>query len=57
MALSYKKSKSGRYKVELVRAFPRRGFIYKPGQDNTVSQAILDEMIAEGVVESVVASG
>lgn len=53
MALTYKKSKSGFYKVELSRPFPRNGFTYKPGTAVTVNQDVLDEMIAAEVVDNV----
>ncbi len=56
MALTYKTSKTGRYSVELSAAFPRNGFTYKPGRDITVTQTVLDDMIAAEVVTSVVAA-
>ena len=53
---TYKKSKSGYYKVKLSRAFPHEGFTYSPGHDGiTVNEAILKAMIADGVVTSVAA--
>lgn len=53
MPVTYKKTKSGRYSVELTKSFERRGFIYKPGTKITVTEAILDEMIAGEVVGNV----
>jgi hypothetical protein len=49
-------SANGRYSVQLSKAFKRRGFTYKPGLDITVSEAVLGEMQAEGVVANVVAA-
>lgn len=54
MATTYKKSKSGYYKVELSASHEVGGFIYKPGADHTVSEAILEGMIEAGKVETVV---
>lgn len=49
-------SESGRYSVELSKSFTRRGFTYKPGLAITVSEAVLTEMQAEGIVANVVAA-
>lgn len=54
---TYKKSKSGMYRVELSEAFEHADFRYSPGADAiTVNQDILDAMIAAGKVDSVAAA-
>jgi hypothetical protein len=53
MVTKYKVSPSGLYKVGLARVFPHLGYDYKPGQDVTVNQEILDAMIAAEVVTDV----
>lgn len=51
---TYKKAKSGMYRVELSEAHPHAGFTYKPGAEAiVVNQEILDDMIAAGRVTSV----
>lgn len=49
-------SHSGYFKVELAQSFEHAAFMYKPGGNTTVNLEILEAMIAEGVVTSVVAA-
>ena len=53
--ITYRKSKSGFYRVKLAKTFEDRGFLYKPAHEVTVNQEILDLMIADEAVESVLA--
>ncbi len=53
MAKTYKTSETGFYEVKLSKTFERRDFLYKPGRRIRVSQAVLDEMIAEDAVDHV----
>lgn len=51
---TYKKVKSGMYRVELSAAHEHAGFTYKPGADAiVVNQDILDDMVAAQKVTSV----
>ena len=51
---TYKPSKSGMYRVGLLRPHPHEGFTYQPRATGiVVNQAILDDMIAAEVVSSV----
>lgn len=52
-ATTYKKSKSGYYKVSLSRAWENEGFLYKPSQSVSVNEGILELMIADGVATSI----
>lgn len=55
--MKYTKSKTGMYQVELARPHEHAGHLYKPSAAKTVvDQAILDDMIAAGVVTSVAAA-
>lgn len=54
MAIKYQKSASGFYKVDLARTFEHEGFLYKPAQDVTVNEGILEAMIAAEVVTKAV---
>ena len=57
MAMTYKKSKTGMYRVALSAAHDHGGFLYKPGPgDIVVNQDILDDMIAADKVTSVAAA-
>ena len=56
MAMTYRKSKSGYYAVQLNAVFPHEGFDYKPGTAITVGQTVLDAMIAADVVTHVAAA-
>ena len=52
--MTYKKSKTGMYEVELARSHEVGGFLYKPGAAKTVvNEEILGELIAADVVTSV----
>lgn len=54
MVTTYKKSKSGFYKVTLARPHEHAGFTYRPSHaEITVNEDILDDMIAAEVVTSV----
>ena len=54
---TYKKAKSGMYRVELSHAHEHAGFTYRPSAEAiTVGQDILDDMIAAGKVTSVAAA-
>jgi len=54
MVTTYKKSKSGFYRVTLARPHEHAGFTYRPSHaEITVNEDILDDMIAAEVVTSV----
>jgi len=50
---TYKKSKSGYYKVAINRVWEHEGFLYKPSAGLTVNEDILKAMIADGVAENI----
>lgn len=50
---SYKKSKSGYYKVALNRVWEHEGHPYKPSHGVTVNEGILKAMIEDGVADNI----